>query len=684
MKRTLMILCIIIAVLFVIIIILSQKQEQKINLESDESFSEIETDLVEENVETWQDKYADVLEEKQSDSTEPQSFFVKDINNNGVPELIICAHGTCLQIYSFDTGELIDIGEHEFYTGTIRYLISEDEQYPGIFCYFVGGGFEHYCYLEYNDNLEIKELWNKDFTGVSKSLGKKRKKIENISEDKLLIKESKKVVKKNNDISFLKISENNIKELRCKQVPVSDNFDERCVSEVKKLAEGQTVAKAFFEDFAMDGNREGFVLTEKKITEMESKFSLWFVSNDEVKILKKDVVAVNNSTLELIKNHDSVHVLFREVQFTLNNKFAATIYGVYNGKAKILFSKNNIRVDIDDNKIYGTEKQYCFYDFSTKIDMVGTTVAYEFYWDEQEGKYMEYGAEEISKSEFLKYSGGKEIWKKLKKRDGGKKVKTKYTILKRTNNTIDINMETISKEGRYKSYITLKTKDKRILTTKIKYYDGNKKLCKYPEIAKSEESSKVYDAFKECSDYTWLSKIQFSPCAAIEKKIKEIDNENSIIQISNFKFEQCNLCGKSEDLIMSVDVETKRGAVTLFMVFLSGKDSAEYSAATYNNELISYKLIDIDNDSQEEMLVDYTVVSNGTWRYIDILQFSNDSDVIYLFEKSVDLLQHELSYYFSSDVPKKFILRDVKVNGKKKMETEKKIYCYRNKKYVLE
>lgn len=216
MKRTLMILCIIAVVLFVIIIILSQKQEQKINLESDESFSEIETDLVEENVETWQDKYADVLEEKQNDSTEPQSFFVKDINNNGVPELIICAHGTCLQIYSFDTGELINIGEHEFYTGTIRYLLSEDEQYPGIFCYFVGGGLEHYYYLEFNDNLEIKELWNKDFTDISKSLGKKRKKIENISEDKLLIKESKKVVKKNNDISFLKISENNIKELRCK------------------------------------------------------------------------------------------------------------------------------------------------------------------------------------------------------------------------------------------------------------------------------------------------------------------------------------------------------------------------------------------------------------------------------------------------------------------------------------
>lgn len=213
---------------------------------------------------------------------------------------------------------------------------------------------------------------------------------------------------------------------------------------------------------------------------MESKFSLWFVSNDEVTILKKDVLAVNNSTLELIRNHDSVHVLFREVQFTLNDKFFATIYGVYNEKPKILFSKKNIRIDIDENKIYGTEKQYCYYDYATKINMVAAFVAYEFYWDEQEGKYMEYGAEEISKSEFLKYSGGKEIWNKLKK----KKLKDKYTILKRTNDTIDINMETKSKEGYYKSYTTLMVEDKKILTEKLVYQDGNKKCCKYPEIAK--------------------------------------------------------------------------------------------------------------------------------------------------------------------------------------------------------
>lgn len=279
---------------------------------------------------------------------------------------------------------------------------------------------------------------------------------------------------------------NNISDTENMPISTSDNYkqiEKKYMDKVMKVAEGDVV-KSYIEDFEMNGEKSGFVLTEKKITEMESKFSLWFVSNDKVKILKKDVVAVNNSTIELIKNRDSVHVMFREVQFTLNDKFVATIYGVYNGKAQILFSKKNIRIDIDNNKIYGTERQTCYYDYSTKINMVTATVTYEFYWDEQEGKYMEYGAEEISKSEFLKYSRGKEIWNKLKKDVTKKKLKTKYTILMRTNNTIDINMETTSKKGCYKTYTTLIVKDKKILTEKIVYHEGNKKCCKYPEIAK--------------------------------------------------------------------------------------------------------------------------------------------------------------------------------------------------------
>ena len=104
-------------------------------------------------------------------------------------------------------------------------------------------------------------------------------------------------------------------------IPTPVNYQEiekTYMDRVMEAAEGE-VAKSYFEDFEMNGEISGFVLTEKKITEMESRFSLWFVSKDEVKILKKDILAVNNSTLELIKNHDSVHVLFRELQVTLND-----------------------------------------------------------------------------------------------------------------------------------------------------------------------------------------------------------------------------------------------------------------------------------------------------------------------------------------------------------------------------
>lgn len=59
----------------------------------------------------------------------------------------------------------------------------------------------------------------------------------------------------------------------------------------------------------MNGKKSGFVLTEEKVSEMESKFSLWFVSEDGVKNVKKDILAVNNSTIELIRNRPIYEIL---------------------------------------------------------------------------------------------------------------------------------------------------------------------------------------------------------------------------------------------------------------------------------------------------------------------------------------------------------------------------------------
>lgn len=96
---------------------------------------------------------------------------------------------------------------------------------------------------------------------------------------------------------------------------------------------------------------------------------------------------------------------------------------------------------------------------------------------------MEYGAVPITKDEFLQYSGAGKIWSKLKRKVEKGDSKVKYTFLKRTNDTIDINMKMSSKRGYGNSYVTLRTKDGRILTAKISLHEGNKKSCKYPEIA---------------------------------------------------------------------------------------------------------------------------------------------------------------------------------------------------------
>lgn len=264
----------------------------------------------------------------------------------------------------------------------------------------------------------------------------------------------------------------------------ADNVEETYISKVKKAAKGEVIVKSICEDFAMDGNKEAFILTRKKGGGMEAKFSLWFVSDTELKAITKNVWATKNSTLKLIKNKDSKHVLFSKRQFTLNKYFVNSIYGVDSGEPKVLFKRDTIALDVKDNRIYGTENQHCYYDAKMKILMVSAAVTYEFFWNEQEQKYMEYGADFITKSEFLQYSGAQKVWTKLRKKVAGKNRKIKYNFLKRTNNTIDINIESSFKNGNYyKSYVTLETENGRILTTKIDLHDGNKKRCKYPKIA---------------------------------------------------------------------------------------------------------------------------------------------------------------------------------------------------------
>ncbi|HOV25533.1 MAG TPA: hypothetical protein PK566_04130 [Pseudobacteroides sp.] len=138
-------------------------------------------------------------------SDEELYFSIRDLDNNGIPELVIARNGANITVYTYND-TVVEIGNHDFVTGTTRLFCSDNPLYPGIFFYFAGGGLDHYGYLTIKDNkLMYEELWNEDYSGVSKELGISREKIEELSADKQIINESRKVYKENNDLPFQKL-----------------------------------------------------------------------------------------------------------------------------------------------------------------------------------------------------------------------------------------------------------------------------------------------------------------------------------------------------------------------------------------------------------------------------------------------------------------------------------------------
>ena len=143
-------------------------------------------------------------------SNEELDFSTKDLDNNGIPELVIAKHGVNITVYTFNDTAVVEVGNHNFETGTTRLFFSDNSSYPGIFFYFVDGGLDHYGYITIKENkLVYEELWNEDYSGISKELGISRKRIEEFSADKQLIKESRKVYKENNDLPFQKLQPSN-------------------------------------------------------------------------------------------------------------------------------------------------------------------------------------------------------------------------------------------------------------------------------------------------------------------------------------------------------------------------------------------------------------------------------------------------------------------------------------------
>lgn len=125
-------------------------------------------------------------------------FTLKDIDGNGIDELITSKNGT-LKVYTFND-EVTEIGEWEFATGTLRLLSSNNSSYPGIIYFYVGWGENIYGYMTVKDNtLSLKKLWIDHYS--TESIDSPNR-ITKISEDQRLIEESKISYNENKDIEF--------------------------------------------------------------------------------------------------------------------------------------------------------------------------------------------------------------------------------------------------------------------------------------------------------------------------------------------------------------------------------------------------------------------------------------------------------------------------------------------------
>ena len=161
----------------------------------------------------WQNSYKTFLKElNKNNSNCKYEFLLRDLDSDNIPELII-KEELKLTVYRYDT-ESVEIGNYDFVTGTTRFFSSSNINYPGIFYFYASGGLNHYGYMNIQkEKLIIETLWNEDYSGISKEIGEKREKIKELSNDKKLIEESKKLSKANSDIEFMKINSNNLNKL---------------------------------------------------------------------------------------------------------------------------------------------------------------------------------------------------------------------------------------------------------------------------------------------------------------------------------------------------------------------------------------------------------------------------------------------------------------------------------------
>lgn len=182
--------------------------------------------------EEWKKAYEEKLDElyEQKKDEGWYSYTVRDLDGNGVPELIFRrpgkTTGTKITVYSYEQG-IKQIGKYHFVGGTTVLLVTDHPSYPGIIYFHVGGGLEHYSYLSMVDQtLHTEELWNEDYSGISQELGKDRERILEISKDAALIQESKKAYETRTELLFQELRQHNeIEMLEGKMVTKPDSID---------------------------------------------------------------------------------------------------------------------------------------------------------------------------------------------------------------------------------------------------------------------------------------------------------------------------------------------------------------------------------------------------------------------------------------------------------------------------
>ncbi len=121
-------------------------------------------------VKTWQEAYVVFLRDFSVFTDNEPSFSLRDIDNNGIPELIIVHEDgkttdSVLTTYYYD-GTVYKIGDYsDSKIGVAGLRISDNPMFPGLFTSWWGGGVEHYGYLTVrNERLSYEYLWYIDRT----------------------------------------------------------------------------------------------------------------------------------------------------------------------------------------------------------------------------------------------------------------------------------------------------------------------------------------------------------------------------------------------------------------------------------------------------------------------------------------------------------------------------------------